>query len=137
MMVADSLQSDQISVLTIQADWAWPLALHDIFRPRGVNLLVADSIDLFVNVPRHRRIHTTIVDTDCEHGGLWMLKVIRTEYPIMPCILLTSNVTEAMLEEALRLDAFSVMTKPVDMKILQDQLNRLFVKKYGSHIFST
>lgn len=55
----------------------------------------------------------------------------------MPCILLTSNVTEAMLEEALRLDAFSVMTKPVDMKILQDQLNRLFVKKYGSHIFST
>ena len=41
-----------------------------------------------------------------------------------------------MLEEALELDAFSVIDKPVDMGILKDQLNRLFVRKYSSHIFS-
>ncbi len=98
--------------------------------------MVADGIDEFVNVLRHRRIHTTIVDADLERGGLWGLKIIRMEYPLMPCILLASNATGAMLEEALQLDAFSVIGKPVDMKILKEQLNRLFVKKYSSHIFS-
>jgi CheY-like chemotaxis protein len=131
------------------------MAVRDIFRPRGVNLLVADGVDQFVNVLRHRRVQATIVDTDpatpsaraeassahgqpfgLAQGGLWTLRIIRIEYPLMPCILLASNASEVMLEEALQLDAFSVVDKPVDMEILKDQLNRLFVKKYSSHIFS-
>lgn len=139
-MVAEAIQPDEISVLTTQADWAWPMAVRDIFRPRGVNLLVADGVDEFVNVLRHRRIQVTIVDTDSAdksgRGCLWVLRIIRIEYPKIPCILLTSDPTEAMLEEALQLDAFSVIDKPVDMMILRDQLNRLFVRKYSSHIFS-
>jgi DNA-binding NtrC family response regulator len=126
----------EINVLASQADWDWPGALRDIFRPRGVNLLVADSAIDIVNVLRHRRIFTTIVDTDCEQVGLWSLKIIRTQQPLMPCILLASQANEMMLEEALQLDVFSVIDKPVDMNILKDQLNRLFVKKYSSHIFS-
>jgi len=140
VMMVDSLQSDEVNVLASQADWDWPLAVRDIFRPRGVNLLVADSANDIVNVLRHRRIRTTIVDTDpaqCWAGaGLWTLKIIRLECPLMPCILLASGITEMMLEEALQLDAFSVIDKPVDMNILKDQLNRLFVKRYGSYIFS-
>ncbi len=116
------------------------MAVRDIFRPKGVNLLVADGVDEVVNVLRHRRIQVTIVDTDSAdksgRGCLWVLRIIRIEYPKIPCILLTSDPTEVMLEEALQLDAFSVIDKPVDMMILRDQLNRLFVRKYSSHIFS-
>jgi hypothetical protein len=36
---------------------------------------------------------------------------------------------------ALRLDVFSVIDKPVDMFILQQQLHRLFIKKYSSSVF--
>jgi DNA-binding NtrC family response regulator len=138
-----------VSVLTTRADWAWPMALRDIFQPRGVNLMVVDGINQFVNVLRHRRIQATIVDTDAvgssrqgggpfglAQGGLWTLKIIRIEYPQIPCIVLTSEPTETMLEEALELEAFSVIPKPFDMEILKDQLNRLFVRKYSSHIFS-
>jgi DNA-binding NtrC family response regulator len=135
-MVVDFQQFDEINVLASQADWDWPGAVNDIFRPRGVNLLVADSTNDIVNVLRHRRICTTIVDTDCERAGLWALKIIRMQQPSMPCILLASQASEMMLEEALKLDVFSVIVKPVDMNILKDQLNRLFVKKYSSHIFS-
>lgn len=142
-------EPEQVSVLTTRADWAWPMALRDIFQPVGVNLLVADGIDEFVNVLRQRRIHTAIVDTDItlrsdaprrgtglEQSGLWALRIIRIDYPLMPCILLTSRPSAEVLEKALQLDAFSVMSKPVDMRVLKDQLNRLFVKRYGSHIFS-
>jgi DNA-binding NtrC family response regulator len=135
-MISDTVQSGEVSVLTTKADWAWPLAVRDIFQPRGVNLLVADNTNDIVNVLRHRRIWTTIIDTDFRESGFWMLKLIRLESPYMPCLMLVSNPTGELLDEAIRLDVFSVIDKPVDMRILKDQLNRLFVKHYNNHIFS-
>jgi DNA-binding NtrC family response regulator len=136
-MMSNLSRFEEINVLASNADWAWPVALRDIFRPRGVNLLVAESADEFVSVIRQRRIHTAIVDMDCEsRGGLATIKIIRMDYPLLPCIMLTSEVDEAVLRKALGLDVFAVVYKPVDMDILQQLLNRLFVKKYASDIFA-
>jgi DNA-binding NtrC family response regulator len=136
-MVSDSAKTKEVSVLVSGADWAWPKALHDIFEPRGVRLLLAKGSDELVNVLQQTRIHTTIVDMDCERpSGLAVIKLIRMDYPLLPCILLTSEATERMLSSALHLDIFGVVDKPVDMGILQGLLNRLFIKKYNSRIFA-
>jgi DNA-binding NtrC family response regulator len=133
-MVLNLSQFDQINVLASQASWAWPRALREIFRPRQVNLLVANGAGEFVNVIESRRIHTTIVDMDCEKSSaLATIRIIRANYPLLPCILLTSTAGEEVLSRALRLDVFSVIDKPVDMVVLREQLNRLFVKKYNSN----
>jgi len=135
-MVFDLPKLDEVNVLASGANWAWPTALHDIFEPRSVNLLVAESSDEFVNVIRRRRIHTTIVDMDSErYDGLAAIRIIRIDYPLMPCILLTSEAGEEVLSRALQLDVFGVVDKPVDMCILRELLNRLFIKKYDSDIF--
>ena len=91
--------------------------------------------DLHINIIQRKRIHTTIVDMDSEAGGLATVKIIRMDHPLLPCILLTSTPGEAVLGKALQLDVFSVIDKPVDMCILREQLNRLFIKKYNSDIF--
>ena len=136
-MVANFSKLDEVNVLASGANWAWPQVQRNLFEPRGVNLLVAENTDEFVNIIEQRRIHTTIVDLDSEKSkGLATIKIIRIDYPLLPCILLTSVVGEAILSKALRLDVFSVIEKPVDMNILQEQLNRLFIKKYNSDIFS-
>ena len=120
-----------------QANWAWPAALREIFRPRGVNLLVAENAGQFVHIIETKRIHTTIVDMDSEQSnGLATIKIIRMDYPLIPCILLSSTAGESLLGKALRLDVFSVIDKPVDMSVLLEQLNRLFVKRYDNSIFS-
>ena len=41
-----------------------------------------------------------------------------------------------LLSQALALNAFSVVAKPVSIKMLLDQIDRLFVKYYGSDVFS-
>jgi hypothetical protein len=41
-----------------------------------------------------------------------------------------------VLGKALQLDVFGVVGKPVNMEVLQQLLNRLFLKKYNSDIFS-
>ncbi len=136
-MVSNLSKSEEINVLASEANWAWPEALRYIFRPRGINLLMAENAVEFVNIIRRKRIHTTIVDMDSEQSnGLATIKIIRMDYPLLPCILLTSAAGESLLGKALRLDVFSVIDKPVDMSVLQEQLNRLFVKKYNSDIFA-
>jgi DNA-binding NtrC family response regulator len=135
-VVSNLSRPEEINVLADGANWAWPEAVRDIFRPRDVNLLVAESADEFVHIIERRRIHTTIVDLDSEAGGLATIKIIRMNYPLVPCILLTSVAGETVLSKALRLDVFSVIDKPVDMGILREQLNRLFMKKYNSAIFA-
>ncbi|MHC4327293.1 MAG: response regulator [Planctomycetota bacterium] len=137
-MVSNLSKLEEVNVLASGADWAWPEALRRIFRPRGVNLLVAENAAEFVHIIERRRIHTTIVDMDSEQSnGLATIRIIRMDYPLLPCILLTSAAGEALLGKALRLDVFSVIDKPVDMLILRQLLNRLFLKKYDSSIFES
>jgi DNA-binding NtrC family response regulator len=136
-MVAQWTKLDEVNVLASAADWAWPQALRDIFQPRGVNLLMADNAGDFVQIIAHRRIHTTIVDMESgRSGGLTTIRLIRTEYPLVPCILLTSKADPEVLGKALQLDVFGVVGKPVNMEVLQELLNRLFLKRYNSDLFA-
>ena len=136
-MVSNLSQFEEVNVLASEADWAWPAALRDIFRPRGVNLLVADSVNDFADIIRQRRVHTTIVDMDSEKSnGLATIRILRMDFPMLPFILLKSREDQELLGKALRLDVFGVIDKPVNMKVLQEVLNRLFMKKYNSGIFA-
>lgn len=127
----------EVNVLASQAAWAWPEALRDIFRPRGVNLMVAQNTNDFVNVLEHKRIHATIIDMDQERATpLTTIKIIRMNYPLLPCLMLANEAGKVLLDKALQLDVFSVIEKPVDMSVLREQLDRLFMKKYDSDIFS-
>jgi DNA-binding NtrC family response regulator len=136
-MVAQWSQFDRVNVLASVADWAWPDAVRDIFRPRGVNLLMAEKPGDFMSIIASMRIHTAIVDVDSERSGnLATVKIIRLGFPQVPCILLTGRTDEGILGRALQLDVFGVVGKPVNMDILRELLNRLFLKKYNSNLFA-
>lgn len=133
----EGLLRPEVNVLASEAEWAWPNALRDIFEPRGVNLLMASRADEFVSIIEQKRIHATIIDVDsARSNALAMIKIIRMDYPRLPCILLSGGAGESLLGEALRLDVFSVIDKPVDMNLLRELFDRLFIKRYNSHIFS-
>jgi len=136
-MVAERSQLGDVNVLASAASWAWPEALRSLFKPRGINLMVAENAGEFVHILGRTRIHTTILDMDSERSNaLATIKIIRMDYPLLPCILLTSQVDADVLGRALALDVFGVIGKPVNMEVLQQLLNRLFLKKYNSNIFA-
>ena len=136
-MVAQWSQFDSVNVLASAANWAWPEAVRHLFKPRGVNLLMAEKPGDFVSIIGSMRIHTAIVDADLERpDGFATVKLIRIDYPSLPCIMLTSKVEPATLIKALQLNVFGVIGKPVDMDILRELLNRLFVKRYHSDLFA-
>jgi DNA-binding NtrC family response regulator len=135
-MVAVQRQFEQINVLASAAGWAWPVAQRDLFRPRGINLLMANRTDEVADILRNWRVQAAIIDTDTESTGFAMIKVIRMDYPLVPFIALSSKTGWDLLDRALQLDVFGVVDKPVDMEVLRELLNRLFMKKYNSSIFS-
>lgn len=127
----------EINVLVGRSDWAWPAVIANIFAPRGINAMVAAGTYEAVDIIESHRVHMAILDVDSQvDGGLSIFRVIRGHEPLLPCIMVSSESERGMLAKALELDVFSVVAKPVDMGILQEQLNRLFVKKYNSMVFS-
>ncbi|MFA5291444.1 MAG: response regulator [Phycisphaerae bacterium] len=129
---------ENIKVLINGSDWAWPDAVRQIFRDRSVELLMVRQADEALNVLQQRRIHTAIVDMNSKMlSGLGMIRIIRSNFPLLPCILLAEDAEEKLLTAALELDVFSVMNKPVDIALLQNQLHRLFVKRYNSNLFNS
>ncbi|MHC4758120.1 MAG: hypothetical protein ACYTE8_05660 [Planctomycetota bacterium] len=134
-MVALHSQDVEYNVLVSGANWAWPVALRELFKPREVNLLVAEQANDFVEVIQRRKVHTAIVDMDSAAVALATVKIIRIDYPLVPCILLAGEAGKDLLSKALQLDVFSVIEKPVNMEILREQLDRLFLKRYQSNVF--
>ncbi len=135
-MVARAVQSEPVNILASGLDWAWPQALRTLFQPRGINLLLAKDADESVSVLRQQRIHTAVVDIDNPGTNVAILKVIRMDYPRVPCIVLKSAPGRDLLREALELEIFAVVDKPVDLIIFQQLLDRLFIKIYNSNIFN-
>jgi len=136
-MISNLSEFDEVNILASGANWAWPNALGQIFRPRGVNLLVANTAEESVDFLERKRIQTAIVDMDSKkNNGLAAMKIIRMDFPQLPCILLKKQAKQSLLDKALILDVFSVIDKPVNLELLREQLNRLFIKKYNSNIFA-
>ena len=138
-MVSRLGQSETVNVLLTGAEWRWPQAVTQIFRPRGINSLLAVSEAETVRLVTNNVIHLAILDSSSDSesfSATRLLRTIRNHKPLLPCILLARQTDDRLLTEALALGAFSVLAKPVDLQLLGKQINTLFVKRYQSHVFS-
>src|SRR5512140_1592287 len=101
-MMYEDLQGGQINVLVSEADWAWPVAVRNLFGPRGVSMMLARRPGDVVDIMRQRRIHTAIIDMDSgDMSGIGVIKIIRSENPLLPCILLAREMQQTVLSKAL------------------------------------
>ena len=127
----------EINVLVGRSDREWSRAVEEMLVPRGIKSMIASSAGEAVDILAGSRIHMALVDIDSQVvNGLSIVRAVRGYEPMLPCIMASAQCERPMLSRALALDVFSVIAKPVDTVILQRQLNRLFIKKYNSYVFS-
>ncbi len=138
-------QPDNINVLIENTHWAWPQAVEHVLRPRGITALVASSADETLRLITTNPIHLAIIDLDkaaedaptfsrqrAGMSGLQVLRTIRSQKRLVPCILVVREATGRILNDALALGAFTVFTKPVDLRLLAESIDRLFAKRYDT-----
>ncbi len=130
-------QPDSVNVLMSNSAWAWPQAVAQIFQPRGVNALMAENTDDIVRIMDNRKVHLAIIDNSIDNeAGLKALNIIRRKDELMPCLLLSGNINQRLLAEALKLNVCSVLAKPVDIVQLATQMDRIFRKYYSCDVFN-
>ena len=131
------MTTSEINILLGQAERNWEEIIANVFAPRGINSLVVRDAAEALDVLSNRYVHTAIVDMDTQRsGGFGLVKVIRKYHPLLPFIMFSGSSERKELALALEFNVFSVIAKPVNIEILQDELNRLFKKMYNSMVFS-
>lgn len=123
----------------------WTHQLPRLLEPQGVQAHVARTGKEALALAKQLTIHAAVVDllTPADErtgssgapGGLWLLEVLR-RHPNRPPVVLVSNpsfsqrLTQRYLNEALRLGAFSVLNRPVQLEALLESIRRVIDRRY-------
>ena len=88
--------------------------LQSIFEPRGLRTLLAGDGREALDVMQSNPVHLVLLDMHMPRlTGLETLRLVKQIYAPLPCILISAGLTEALVEQARRADAFSVLSKPI------------------------
>ena len=130
-MVATA-NSNPYSVLVTDDDQGCRQALRDIMEPEGFRTLLASSGEEALEIVREERVHVALFDVNMPKlSGLETLELVLQINSMLPCILMTADRTEALMKQALRAHAYSVIAKPVSKHIVLYTVVRALVRAYG------
>jgi CheY-like chemotaxis protein len=118
--------TNRFTVLLANEQEEWHQTVRGLLRPQGVQTVSAHSgreaLDLIESTP----VHVAVLDAQMPQlGGLQVIRLLRELHKATPAILLTNHLTNHLLQEALGMQVFSVLSKPVDFNVLLDALARV------------
>lgn len=104
-------------------------------EPQGLCVYRADNVDEVLRIVRRTRLGLALLDArPPELKGLRLLRRIRSVRVDLPCLLLAGRINGRYLRRALALQATSVLTTPVDEKMLRDLIAAVFRRFYESEL---
>ncbi len=124
----------------------WTRQLPRLMKPLGIHAHIACSASEALELHTKIHFHAAVIDlatptgssgpcAQAPNGGLSLLKVLRRADPQPPVIVVNSRATQRqavkLLNEALRLGAFSVVNPPVGIEKLLTTIHRLVDRHYA------
>jgi CheY-like chemotaxis protein len=108
--------------------------VRQLLEPQGVQTLVARTGREALEMVRSQPVHVVVLDVQMPQlGGLQALRLMREVVKTPPpAILLADRLSNNLLREALTMDVFSVMPKPVELNRLLDSIARVIKRHYES-----
>ena len=127
------VQSKPYSILITDDDEGCRDALRDIVEPEGYRTYLASSGEQAVDIVRESTVHLALLDMQMPTlSGLETLTMMRQINSVLPCVIVTADLTETLMRQALRAHAYSVIAKPVSKHVLLYTVVRALVHVYGS-----
>jgi len=116
----------RFTVLLPREQEGWHETLSRLLEPQGVHTLLAHSGREAIGLIESTPIHVAVLDIQMPQlGGLQVIRLMREMRKAIPAILLAQHLTDYLLREALGMQVFSVLSKPVDFNVLLDALARV------------
>jgi CheY-like chemotaxis protein len=132
VMVGNST-ANRFTVLLASEQEGWDRTVHQLLEPQGVLTVSARSGREALDIMRDRPVHVAVLDQQMPQlGGLQVIRLMRELPSSPPAILLAAQLTTQLLNEALGMQVFSVLRKPVEVNLLLDSLARVLRRHYES-----
>jgi len=120
------------SVLITDDDRGCREALQEIVEPAGFRTVLASSGEEALDIVRDNPIDLAFLDINMPKlSGLETLELVRQFNAMLPVILMTADRTEALMRQALKARAYSVIAKPVSKHIVLYTVFRALDRAYG------
>lgn len=152
----DCPADDRLNVLLTDGRQPWATQLPQLLQPQGVRAIRAECLAHAVEVLEQTPIHVAVVDLGLPAdesapsaedqrfdpprrlpGGMKLLQVMRRMERRPPAVVVVrgkrfdSRIDDFILAEAMRLNVFSVMDKPVALEQMLAVLQRALERFYG------
>jgi DNA-binding NtrC family response regulator len=108
-------------------------ALREIMEPQGFHTFLASCGEEALEIAHAEAVHLALLDMHMPTlTGLETLRLLRQIRDMLPCILVTADVTESLMREACQEHAYSVIPKPVNKNVVIYTVVRTLVRVYGA-----
>jgi CheY-like chemotaxis protein len=117
---------NRFTVLLANEQESWHEMVSGLLQPQGVQTVSAHNGREALDLIETTQVHVAVLDAQMPQlGGLQVIRLLRELHKATPAILLTNHLTNHLLHEALGMQVFSVLSKPVDFNLLLDALARV------------
>jgi CheY-like chemotaxis protein len=102
------------SLLITDDDSAFRETLEGVFQPLGFRTLLASDGEEALQIVVRETVHVVLLDMHMPKlTGLETLRLVKRIKALMPCIILSADLNDLLIEQARRARAFSILSKPV------------------------
>lgn len=122
---------NHLTVLLANEQEGWHQTVRGLLEPHGVRTVSVRTGREALSLIETSDIHVAVLDAQMPQlGGLQLMRLLREIRKAPPAILLAEHLTNSLLQEALSMHVFSVLSKPVDFNVLLDSLARVMKRHY-------
>ena len=120
------------SLLITDDDADFRETLQGVFEPEGFNTILAGDGEEALNIVHSREVHLVLLDMHMPRlTGLETLRLLRQFRSMLPCILLSAELDELIIEQARQAQVFSVLAKPVTLRQITGAVHQAMRRTYN------
>jgi CheY-like chemotaxis protein len=121
------------SILITDDDASLRETLRGVFEPQGFRTYQAcdgqEALDMLMS---GEEIHLLLADMHMPRlTGLETIRLVKQMRAGLPCILMSARADESLVREALSAQAFTVLTKPITVRGVLDNVGQALEKSYN------
>jgi CheY-like chemotaxis protein len=108
--------------------------LQGVFEPQGFQTLLASDGEEALRVIRTQEVHLVLLDMHMPKlTGLETIRLVKQFRARLPWILMSADLDDLLIEQAQRLQAFSVLSKPVTFRQITGAVRQALERTYDWH----
>jgi CheY-like chemotaxis protein len=120
------------TLLITDDDASFRETLRGAFEPRGFNTLLAGNGEEALEIVHHEKVHLVLLDVHMPKlSGLETLQRLKQFREILPCILLSAQLDDLIIEQAKLARAFSVLSKTVTITQITNVVRLALQRTYA------